>query len=485
MGVNEPFRCIVAGHRLLIAVFVIVPLLAVVALGPGGTGQRVASARIQATSDTLGSDTEADSVLNRVRGIATSTDVVARAMHNAGLTGHAPAYVGAHEITVTRLGSSGVVDITVTDRDANFAKALAGSLAKVVVNFMRGSGNGASDSLVKKLSEQEQSLQAERSRLVTALAQAHGASTIAQYSAQLSSLDQQLGDVSGTVQQLEVAAATASTAEVISTRLTSSPLATSSVVRDILAGLGGLVAGLLVASLLEIARPRCADAHAVARELDAPMLGVLESPAAARPRLRDRRLHLRDLRPRRWRPRRWRPRRWRRSAATPPPSRLGTRPTLALRRAATKAHVGSLALLGATGNTESKELARALTLQLETSCASSNRRSNGRARSEPGPAPGNGKKTAGRQEAGSGTGSGSSSTTATREVVTTEVAPAVRVLTLEDIGAGVPGERYGLLVTARALMPAAEVRRIRDLAGATGWPVVGVLDIDGSRRRDR
>ena len=463
MGVNEPFRCIVAGHRLLIAVFVIVPLLVVVALGPGGTGQHVAAARIQATSDTLGSDTEADSVLNRVRGIATSTDVVARAMHTAGLTGHSPAYIGAHDITVTRLGSSGVVDITVTNRDAGFAQALAGSLATTVVNFMRGSGNAASDSLIKKLSQQEQSLLSERSRLVTALAQAHGASTTAQYSAQLSTLDQQLNDVSGTLQQLEVAAATASTAEVISTKLTSSRLATSAVVRDILAGLGGLVAGLLVASLLEVARPRCADAHAVARELGAPMLGVLDSPP--RPR------RLRQL---------W-PRRWQRSPDTGPSARLGPRPTLALRRAAATAHVGSLALVGATGPIEPKELARRLTRQLETTYAGSN----GRARTEPGPAPSNGRKTGGRQGAGTATVTRDVVASQVSTEVATEVAPAVRVLALEDIGAGVPGERYGLLVTARALMPAAEVRHIRDLAGATGWPLVGVLDIDGSRRRDR
>ncbi|HET6875927.1 MAG TPA: hypothetical protein VFH38_00205 [Jatrophihabitans sp.] len=452
MGINEPFRCIVSGHRRLLAIFVIVPLALVAALTARGTENYVATSRIQATSDTLGSDTEADSVLNHVRGIATSTDTVRRALSDAGVSGRNPVYVADHEIALSRLGSSAVVDIAVTDRSAADARALADALAREVVRVLQGVGSTSSDALLARMHRAEKALLEQRGALVLSLGEARTPSQTANLSAQLSSLDQQLSDLSGAVQQLEVSIATNSSAAVISPAGAAKPASSGLTLRLVLAGIGGLVAGLLVAALLEILRPRLADARAVARELGAPVLGTLVRPAAASRggRLRRAWALLRSkLGLRR---------------ATP-----GTAPdagtVLALRRAAAGAHVGAVALVGAVSADEAARLAGALTKELSPAPAARN----GRARTEPAPSP--------RGPGGVLQASRTRTQAATRQIVASPVSAGLRVTTVDEIGAGTD-ERYGLLVAARSLMPATELGRVSDLAAATGWPVLGVLDVE-------
>ncbi len=105
MDINEAFRRIVAGHLRLITGFLLIPVLAVVALaGTSGHGY-LASARIQAATTSIGSETEADALLNRVVGVATSTTIVDQALHTAKIANRSAADV-AREVTVSRLGAS-------------------------------------------------------------------------------------------------------------------------------------------------------------------------------------------------------------------------------------------------------------------------------------------------------------------------------------------------------------------------------------------
>lgn len=462
MGINEPFRCIVAGHRLLLAVFVIAPLALVAAFAARGTNQFAATSRIQATSDTLGSDTEADSVLNRVRGIATSTDTVRRALADAKVQGRDPAYIAAHEIALSRLGSSGVVDIIVTDPSADVARSVAGALGSEVVRFLNGVGSASSDAPLQSLQQQEQKLVAERNRLVAELGQATSAAERATISAQMSALDQQRSDLTGAIQQLEVMIASDSSAAVISPAGPAKAASSSLPLRLVLAGIGGLVAGLLIAALLEIIRPRLADARAVAREVGAPLLGTLVRPTPA-PRGGLGRLRRALFRLRR---------KFGGRRTAPAPS-LDADTALALRRAAAGAHVGTVALIGAAAGDQAAALARALTRQLAPASVA-----NGRAGSDRAPSPRGSGGVASRSGPG-GVMQASRARTqeATRQIVAPPATTGIRVATVADIGGGIPGERYGLLVTARALMRTAEVGRVSDLATATGWPIVGVLDI--------
>jgi len=199
MDINEAFRRIVAGHLRLITGFLLIPVLAVVALaGTSGHGY-IASARIQAATTSIGSETEADALLNRVVGVATSTTIVDQALHTAKIANRSAADV-AREVTVSRLGASTVMNISVTDPDPRFASALASSLATTVVSFIGAQGTPQQHDLVNRLTAEQKQLYAQRVQLVAALSQATCAVTIANLSP-LAVVDQQLNDVGSTLRR--------------------------------------------------------------------------------------------------------------------------------------------------------------------------------------------------------------------------------------------------------------------------------------------
>jgi capsular polysaccharide biosynthesis protein len=129
MEMNEAFRRIVVGHRRLLLIFALAPLLAVALITVSFHPGYAASARIQQSSVKVGSDTEADSVVNQVRGIATSTTAINQALTAAGVNDRRASDV-AGEVTVTQFGASPVLDITVTDSRPEVATRVATTLAR-------------------------------------------------------------------------------------------------------------------------------------------------------------------------------------------------------------------------------------------------------------------------------------------------------------------------------------------------------------------
>ncbi len=455
MGLSEPYRCIVSGHWRLITWFVLLPIAAVAALGSTASTKFVATARIQASSATLGSDTEADSLLNRVKGVATSTSVVAQAMRTAHISGRDAAEV-AGEVSVTRLGSSTVMDISVTDRRQGVARDLAGVLATRVVEFMGGQGSSALQKLVSSLNAEQQRLLARRQKIVATLSAPAKSTDTPVLSAQLSNIDQQTADIAATLRQVQVTLATGSSASVISTPATAKPATDSPTVRLVLVGIAGLAAGLLVAALLEMLRPRLADAHAVARELEAPVLGSLSDergpagPGSAR---------------------RW----WARPSAAGAAGPESDLAAIAIRRAAVSAQLRHVALIGASTGADLVELAEVLDAKQATT-----------ARPAPTEARPNGRSSATTMPSESRPHRGGSRQTATATAVKplAQAAPwrPVRVVAVTEAGGRSDDELLGLLVVAHDLTPMKAVRRVRDLSVATGWPVIGVLDA-GRRQR--
>jgi hypothetical protein len=53
---------------------------------------------------------------------------------------------------------------------------------------------------------------------------------------------------------------------------------------------------------------------------------------------------------------------------------------------------------------------------------------------------------------------------------------ALRAVALSEIAPLDLGEVIGLVVAVSPRMPMAALTRVRDVATATGWPIVGVLD---------
>jgi capsular polysaccharide biosynthesis protein len=233
----------------------------------------VASARIQESSANVGTDIEAASVLNRAQGIATSPAVVGEAMRKVGLKGRSAMDVGAHDITVTAIGTSPVLDVSVSDANRRVAQDLSNAVARIVVDTLGGQQDARKKGLMTQVRQQQQQLYAQRKTLLTNLADAGSPARVASLSAQLSSVDQQLADVSSTLLKLELPDPTDGSAMFISPAQDALPVRHNTVTDLALALVAGLVAGLLAASLIEIARPRVANVGTLARDLGVPFLG--------------------------------------------------------------------------------------------------------------------------------------------------------------------------------------------------------------------
>ena len=429
MELNEALRRTVAGHWMLVVALIVLPVLVVGTLHLTTVPTYTAAARVQASSTPPGSDTEADAVLSRVDGIATSSTVINQALAKAKITGRSADQL-APEVGVSRLGSSAVFDISVIDRDPRVAVALSAAIAEQLVAFLDGAGSSQPNSLLDQLDQQQTTLRAQRTQLATNLALAKDPVQIANLAAQLASVDQELTDVASSIQSVQSQTLSASSAALISTSTQATRVPSKTATDLGLAGLAGLIVALLIATVMEVLRPRVADARAFAREMGAPMLGRLTSRkerdkagAIARPEVR-----------------------------------------LALRRAADRHTVTVVALTGPPGDGRLAALAADLRAGLTERTAAY----------EP-PEP----------EDASRNGSGHLATrTGELEARTVTLAPVrpappesttVRVIALSDVDDETRGQRVGLVAVVPDLTPYAEVRRINDLLAITGWPVIGVL----------
>jgi hypothetical protein len=157
MELNEAFRRIVLGHLRLLVPFILLPALGTAWLAMSARTEYSASARIQASTATIGSDTEADSLLNRVRGVATSAAIVQNALNTAQVADRSASNI-ASEVTVSRLGSSPLFDIIITDPNAGVAQHVSDALATGVLDFLTVDGSRQAQGLVNQLTSQQAQL---------------------------------------------------------------------------------------------------------------------------------------------------------------------------------------------------------------------------------------------------------------------------------------------------------------------------------------
>jgi capsular polysaccharide biosynthesis protein len=428
MELNEALRRIVIGHWMLIVALVVLPVMVVAGLHLATVPTYSAAARVQASSTPPGSDTEADAVLSRVDGIATSSTVINQALAKTKITGRSAAQL-APEVAVNRLGSSAVFDISVTDRDPKVAVPLSGAIAEQTVAFLDGTGSAQPSSLMAQLDQQQTTLRAQRTQLATNLALAKDPVQIANLAAQLASVDQEQSNVAGSIQSLQSQTLSDSSAAMISTP-TQAGKVPSTLSTDLgLAGLAGLIVALLIATILEVLRPRVADARAFARELDAPVLGRLTSHkeaeqvhVIARPEVR-----------------------------------------VALGRAVDR-HTVTMVVL--TGPPKTGRLT-ALAADLRTGLT-------GRLPADAPPVTESASTGNGHLPALQGDLEARTVTLAPIREVSAE-SPTVRVLAMSEVDDGTRGQRVGLVAVVPDLTPYAEVRRFHDLLATTGWPLIGVL----------
>lgn len=283
MEANEVMLRIVWRHRWLLAIMVLLPMAVVLPLRLTQPVEYTATANVQAQVAAPSASTQVSSILSQVSAVATSPAVVQKAIDAAKVDLNA-VEVAKHQISSTSLDSSAIVAVTVKDPNREVAVRLSRALASAVVGALNAPGTAASQQLAT-LTHQESQLDASRDSLLTQLNTAQLASlsaTAPQVQAlitQLAGVETQLSANQTAQQQVISNSNVSQDASVISEPTVATAAAASrEVAVDVaLAGLLGLVIGLLIATIDELARPTLAEPEAGARELGVAFLGNAKS----------------------------------------------------------------------------------------------------------------------------------------------------------------------------------------------------------------
>ncbi len=276
MEASEAIRRIFWRHRWLLLILTLVPALIVVPLKERQTVTYAATATIQGQATTPDATTQVQAIQSRVTAVATAPAVVQTAITQAKVNRSAP-HVAKHEIAVTSLSASAIMQVTVTDRSRPVALALAGSLATAVVNQLNELGVQGNPELAV-LNKTASDLSSRRSQLLKELNSAsasNAATSVAVQSllSQLSAVEQEQAANESEAQQVLGTLTTETGASVISTPTQAVGASRHAAVDGGLAALLGLILALLFATLREVLRPTVGQPAAGARELGAVLLG--------------------------------------------------------------------------------------------------------------------------------------------------------------------------------------------------------------------
>jgi hypothetical protein len=321
------------------------------------------------------------------------------------------------------------------------------------VEFLTVDGSQQTQRLVKQLTDQQQELTFQRQMLAGQLSATSEATARESLSSRLSTVDRQLNDVGSTLRELQVSIATDSSASLVSSASTAKATHSTLPVKAVLAVIAGLLAGLLVASLLEVIVPRVSNASSFARDIGVPVLGRI---AAVAPNGSSDESDAHVM------------------------YQLSPESVVALRHAAARAAARTIVLLGEPDAIRAAELAKTITGQLATRLEvqpTSNGHA-GQARSAAAVSSGPTKAT---MRMATKTATKTATRTAARtqprsmESRTASEQQPTDVIRLSDLAERNLSGDAAILVIVADRAPYRDFHGIQDLACATGWPIIGVL----------
>src|SRR3954469_14436549 len=286
MEVTQLVRRILGQHWWLIAFCVLAAVAGVLLLERGHPTTYTANARLVLDTQDPTTRQEAAAIADTAKAIATSSGQVKEALRKAGATGLDPTKVANADITVTSLGSSGLLQLSVKDESAARAAAIANALADAVIETRLNSTGGSSRAVLTDLDKRLADLRTRIARLDARIApvSARAASDATLRSGldaatrQRQSLTTQQGVLESERVSLLTASAAKPRADVVSGAAPPAHADPSGVAQHIVLGvLLGLILGIGLSALLEVLRPTVVGGDAVAREFEAPLLGTLRS----------------------------------------------------------------------------------------------------------------------------------------------------------------------------------------------------------------
>jgi capsular polysaccharide biosynthesis protein len=259
-------------HAKLIITFLLLGVLCGLALQLHYRAQYQASAVLVIGAPDPQSAEQAAALGNTAQGIATGPQLVSRAIAEAGVTRNANAVAAA--ISVQTLGSSGVITLTVTDRQPRAAIALANALAAGVVSTRATLIQSGLTASLRGLSQEEAATQAQIQDLSAQVPTA-GTAEVPGLEARLASLQQAAAQIA--VQKNTLQAQQGPKPAVLDKAVSAVGIHGRALVDALLGGLLGLVLGIAIAAMREMARPSLVGAGAISRAIGAPLLGEMST----------------------------------------------------------------------------------------------------------------------------------------------------------------------------------------------------------------
>jgi capsular polysaccharide biosynthesis protein len=302
MELNEAGRRIFRRHWRLIALCVGLAVAAVLLVGlvRGHGPTYTASARLVLDTQDPKSRTESGVISDWAKGVATSPGQVGMALAHANIKDRRAAEVAKNHVSVRSLGSSAVLQLSVSDRNRYRAAQLTNALAAQVIQARLAFSNGqlqqtqgdlqqridGLNSKIAALDVQADSLAVQLARVATA---AQAGALRSQRDGLLQSRDLLVQQRSVAVSEqvsLDASLGTRPKPSIISSATVPGHADPSHLVSYLALGiLLGLIVGIGSAGMIELVRPTLVGGDAIARELGIPFLGSLpREPLARAPR---------------------------------------------------------------------------------------------------------------------------------------------------------------------------------------------------------
>ncbi|MGH3241308.1 MAG: hypothetical protein ACRDNL_13090, partial [Spirillospora sp.] len=397
-------------------------------------------------TDAAPGDAGVSIVVSQVKAFATGETLLTEVLRGQGVDRSTVKVAKA--IEVTGLGTSTVVELSVKDADPEVARRLTDAIGVAVVREINASNQGSIKQQIDDIDKRIRTLE----RRLGPLSRRAGAQPNPDIGAanERERVQAELTDLRSNRSDLQTQLTSAGTASVVQPAVLA-PKSDPTVMMAAIAGLVGLIGGILIAVVAEMVRPTIPGQRRVARRLGVPLLGFTDQGPA---RLTD----------------------------------LGRR----VRLAAKKEGVGRVTLVGAPG-----PLPAGLVSSVASAVYGDETKVVGVAPPPPAKAPRAGG-DASDDEPGTGgdadpsMNSGGKSTSVVRAggtavmtkksgaVSPSEITQPVPVRQLchvhafEDVDPGAD-DLFGLVVAVGPVTTVAGLETVRDLVAASGWPLLGVV----------
>ncbi|MFI0479538.1 hypothetical protein [Actinomadura sp. 9N215] len=271
MEIDEVAARVVRSYWALLLVMTVLPLTLVALLMNGQEPASVAKSRLQASSkatDAAPGDAGVSIVVSQVKAFATGEVLLSQVLREQRVD--RTTVKVAKAIEVTGLGTSTVVELSVKDADPAIARRLTDAIGAAVVREINASNQGTIKQQLDAIDKRVRTLE----RRLGPLSRRAGAQPNPDIDAanERERVQAELADLRSNRSDLQTQLTSAGTASVVQPAVLA-PKADPTVMMAAIAGLVGLIGGILIAVVTEMVRPTIPGQRRVARRLGAPLLG--------------------------------------------------------------------------------------------------------------------------------------------------------------------------------------------------------------------